>query len=89
LASGSQISTSSSIVSIPIYDPANTVNGSGTTNAVTVVGFLQVFINQVNQWDNVSVTVLNVAGCGNGSGSVGTNPVSGSSPVPVRLVTPP
>jgi hypothetical protein len=87
LASGTQISVSNSIVSLPIYDPANTVGGSGSTNSVTVVGFLQVFINQVDQWDNINVTVLNVAGCGNGSGSVGTNPVFGSSPVPVRLVT--
>jgi hypothetical protein len=35
------------------------------------------------------VTVLNVAGCSNGgSGTVG-NPVTGSSPVPIRLITPP
>jgi hypothetical protein len=88
LASSTQISASNSIISLPIYDSGNTVGGSGSTNSVTVVGFLQVFINSVDDFDNINVTVINVAGCGNGSsGSVGTNPVFGSSPVPVRLVT--
>jgi hypothetical protein len=52
------------------------------------VGFLQVFINSVDQYGNVNVTVLNVAGCGNGNNPT-LNPVSGSSPVPVRLITQP
>ena len=83
-----QISASNSIVSLPIYDAANTVSGSGTSK-VTVVGFLQVFISKVDQWDNMQVTVLNVTGCGNGSGTtVGSNPVAGTSPVPIRLITP-
>lgn len=87
LASGSPITSSSSIVSLPIYDDgAVTINGSGTTN-VTIVGFLQVFINSTDQWGNVDVTVLNIAGCSNGGGTVG-NPVVGSSPIPIRLITP-
>lgn len=87
-ASGTQISTSNSIVSLPIYDSANnTLNTSGTSS-VTVVGFLQVFVNSVDQWDNVNVTVLNVSGCGNGTNTTGTA-VAGSSPVPIRLITPP
>jgi hypothetical protein len=88
LASGSAISTSNSIVSLPIYDDAVTINGNGTTS-VTVVGFLQVFINSFDPWGNVNVTVLNVAGCGNGLGNTVGSPVAGSSPVPVRLITPP
>jgi hypothetical protein len=32
--------------------------------------------------------VLNVTGCGNGANPTGA-PVTGSSPVPVRLITPP
>lgn len=90
LGSANPVTSSPSVVSLPIYDSAAvTVNGSGTTD-VTIVGFLQVFINSVDQWGNVDVTVLNVAGCSNGGGPdpVG-NPVKGSSPVPVRLVTPP
>jgi Flp pilus assembly protein TadG len=88
---GSAISNSSSIVSLPIYDSAPAAGvtiGSNTTTNVTFVGFLQVFINAVDRFGNVNVTVLNVAGCGNGTNSTG-NPVNGSSPVPVRLVSAP
>jgi len=91
LASGTPITSSNSIVSLPIYDSnasSGGVNGSGIT-PVTIVGFLQVFINSVDQWGNVDATVLNVAGCSNGASltPVG-NPVVGSSPVPIRLITP-
>jgi hypothetical protein len=37
---------------------------------------------------NRLVTVLNVTGCGNGTNPPGSA-LSGSSPVPVRLITPP
>jgi len=89
LPSGTPITTSASIVSLPIYDnsPPLTINSNTTTN-VTFVGFLQVFINAADNNGNVNVTVLNVAGCGNGSPPVG-NPVTGNSPLPVRLITPP
>ncbi len=84
---GNAITSSSSIASLPIYDTANTIGGGASP--VTIVGFLQVFINQVDQYGNVSVTILNVAGCGNGTGMpVGSIPVTGSSPVPIRLITP-
>ena len=90
LASGAPITTSSSVVSLPIYDDQNAnIRNDGGVHAVTVIGFLQVFINSTDQYGNVSVTVLNVTGCSNGGGgNVGT-PVTGSSPVPVRLITPP
>ena len=88
LASGTPITSSTSIVALPIYDSSTqNINATGTTN-VTFVGFLQVFINSVSPQGNVNVTVLNVVGCGNGSGSVGT-PIPGTSPVPVRLITAP
>jgi Flp pilus assembly protein TadG len=89
VSSGSIITSSNSIVSFPIYDSANdngTFNGTGTSS-VHIIGFLQVFINSVNIGNNsVNVTVLNVAGCGNGENSTGPA-VSGTSPVPVRLIT--
>ncbi len=90
--SGSQITSSSSIVSLPIYDSGGGAPFSPANNQVTIVGFLQVFINQAyaNPDGNVSVTVLNVAGCGNGaSGNVASTAITGTSPVPVRLITPP
>jgi hypothetical protein len=79
------ISTSNSIVTIPIYD--NTVGlPAGTQPQVTILGFLQVFINQVNADGSLNVTVMNVSGCSN---SATSTPVYGTSPVPVRLITPP
>jgi Flp pilus assembly protein TadG len=86
LSPDSVITSSNSIVSFPIYDNTGpTIRGNGTS-PVTIIGFLQVFINYVDTTNNfVNVTVLNVAGCGNGTNS-GT-PVSGTSPVPVRLIT--
>ena len=87
LSHGKTITSSNSIVSLPIYDNATNITSS-TTKAVTFVGFLQVFINSVDQYGNVNVTVLNVAGCGNGNNPT-LGPVSGSSPVPVRLITQP
>ena len=91
LASGTPITTSTSIVSVPIYDH---VGNTFTTNVpnpapVTIVGFLQVFINGVDQYGNVDVIILNVAGCSNGGGQPVGTAVAGSSPVPVRLITPP
>ena len=85
ISSGSQITSSPSIVSLPIYDNSVTINPTGTT-PVTVIGFLQVFINSVNSRNgNINVTVMNIAGCGNGSTSP---PVAlGTSPVPVRLIS--
>ena len=71
LSQGSVISASSSIVSLPIYDSAATYHHSspGYPASHDRVGFLQVFINQVDRYGNVSATVLNVAGCGNGANS--------------------
>ena len=86
---GSLVSSSTSIASLPIYDSAAVTNfPTGNTTAVTVIGFLQVFINYVDGNGNMNVTVVNVAGCGNGTNPV-SNPVFGTSPVPIRLITPP
>jgi hypothetical protein len=90
--SGSVITSSNSIVSIPIYDGSRlTPNGSNQA-PVTIVGFLQVFIKQINSGavdGSLQVIVLNVAGCGNGSKKVSPNFLTGTSPVPVRLITAP
>jgi hypothetical protein len=86
VASNSQISSSPSIVTLPIFDSSVALNGTGTT-AVTVIGFLQVFVNSVDSaTGNINVTVMNVAGCGN---SASSTPVHGTSPVPIRLITSP
>jgi len=82
---------SPSIVSLPIFDETDpsAALSDGNSTSVTFVGFLQVFINAVDQFGNISVTVLNVSGCGNGSGTPVGTAITANSPVPVRLITPP
>jgi len=88
------VSTSSSVVTIPILD-----NGTFSNTfpyQETIVGFLQAFIIDVedlgvaDHHGDVSITVLNVIGC---STTPNANaPVTGgngASPIPVRLITPP
>jgi hypothetical protein len=92
VASGDLITSSTSVVSIPIYDttPGTTFSNGQAPTPVTIVGFLQVFVNSVTNNGDVDVTVLNVSGCGNGAAkNVAGSPVYGTSSVPVRLVTPP
>jgi hypothetical protein len=93
LQSGNVVTTSSSIVTIPIIDITYPLPAS--PGAVTVVGYIQAFINQVNPGPgppdpgSINITVLNVAAC---SATPNTaNPIvggSGTSPVPVRLIGP-
>jgi hypothetical protein len=85
LASDSNITSSSSIVTLPIYDTATLTAG---ITQVTIVGFLQVFINAVDATNGMNVTVLNVSGCTN-SVTGGPSALPGTSPVPVRLITSP
>lgn len=91
VSSGSVITTSNSIVTIPIYDNTPNTNVlAGTQPYVTIVGFLQVFIQNIAANGELKVYVLNVAGCGNGlTTTVSSSPAFGTSPVPVRLITPP
>jgi hypothetical protein len=81
------ITSSNSIATIPIYDGVKFVNGITQPN-VTIVGFLQVFINNIGgaSGGDIQTTVLNVVGCGNGATTPVGTPVAGSSPVPVRLI---
>jgi Flp pilus assembly protein TadG len=86
IASGSQITSRPSIVSLPIYDSSTVAIKPTGTTSVTIIGFLQVFINNLSGSGAISVTVMNVAGCGNDAANLA---VTGTSPVPVRLITPP
>ena len=92
---GNYVSTSSSIVTIPIIDTSLTLSKT-PPYSVTVVGFLQAFVTEVDDLGfnghhgDVYITVLNVIGCSqtpNGNPpAIGGN---GASPIPVRLITPP
>jgi Flp pilus assembly protein TadG len=84
--SGQLVTTSNSIVSFPVFnDPPSIPAG---TSEVTIIGFLQAFIQNVNSTGNVSatVTILNVVGCGNSPGSTPAVSGGGSTPIPVRLI---
>jgi Flp pilus assembly protein TadG len=86
ITTGDPIATSDSLVTIPVYDGAST---PGAT--VNIVGFLQVFIDDVFQGGGPKagifhVTVINVSGCG--TNASGTPVSAGGSPVPVRLIQP-
>jgi Putative Flp pilus-assembly TadE/G-like len=82
---GQVISASNSIVTVPIYDDS-AVTLTGSQPQVTILGFLQVFIDSVNSNGNLNVHVLNIAGCGNDVSTTLSAP--GTSPVPIRLITP-
>jgi Flp pilus assembly protein TadG len=86
---GNQITSSNSIVTLPIYDSTAPLP-LGPNPPVTIIGFLQAFIQGVPAPGQMTVTVLNVAGCGNGNTTpVSATPRYGTSPVPIRLITPP
>ncbi len=96
--SGNPVTTSSSIVTIPLIDATTPLPSAFPGAPVTIVGFLQAFINGVepgvlgstdNVGGDINITVLNVVGCNpnaNGTPVVGG---SGASAIPVRLITPP
>src|SRR5208282_4388259 len=89
VANNGIITSSNSIVTLPIYDGAALPPGVQQPN-VAIVGFLQVFIQELNGNGHPVVYVLNAAGCGNGqTTTVSGNPVYGTSPVPIRLITQP
>jgi len=98
---GQTITSSDSLVTIPLYDGTTPTPGKGgtcTTGSVRITGFLQVFIEQVTSAGGASpctssgavkARVMGVSGCGGGANGT-PPPVSsgGSSPFPVRLVQP-
>jgi len=91
-STGNLVTTSRSVVTIPIFDQT-TFNVA--SSSVTIVGYLQAFINYVSDGtdgsnpDDVNITILNVVGCGtNYSAAPAIVGGSGTSPIPVRLITP-
>jgi Putative Flp pilus-assembly TadE/G-like len=85
--SGNLVSTSRSIVNLPIIDPGPAKQI--TANQQTVIGFLQFFVEDSTGGGGGALTVtgviLNVIGCGNNPS--GTAVASGSATaIPVRLI---
>jgi hypothetical protein len=92
---GYLVTTSTSIATIPIID--RTTFQATSPYDVTIVGFLQAFVDEVhgsgnpNHAGDIRIHVLNVAGCSSSSTNSGATPIvggSGTSPVPVRLIGP-
>jgi hypothetical protein len=97
-ANGNQITRSSALVSVPVYDGTMQTGGG----VVTVVGYMQLFIQSIQhtgQDDIINAVIVSATTCGNmggpgcsttggGSGSGGTVSGGGLSLIPVRLVHP-
>jgi hypothetical protein len=92
LSANDLVTTSDSLVIVPVYDQTNPIlPAPGTPNnaSVNIIGFLQVFIDQAfpggggPKAGEFHVTVVNVTGCG--SKASGTA-VASTSAVPVRLI---
>jgi Flp pilus assembly protein TadG len=87
LSANDLVTTSDSLVTVPVYDQT-VPGGPPAPGAVTIIGFLQVFINQSfpgggPKAGEFQVTVVNVAGCGSNATAA---PISASSAIPVRLI---
>ena len=80
---GEILSSSNNVVTVPVMDSTNPISTGTTQPNVTILGFLQLFVRNVNTANGrLRVTVLNVAACGTATGSA----IGGTTPVPVRLV---
>ena len=81
---GDLISTSDSLVTIPVF---NYTGGLISTSApVNIIGFVQAFVTKVDSAGDVTIRIVNIAGCSTNVG--GSPPVQGDSisPVPVHLI---
>ena len=87
LSTGDYVTTSDSLVTVPVYDATG---GVIPNSPVNIIGFLQVFIDHAAPGGGPNaghfrVTIVNVSGCG--SGATGPPVYTGtSSAVPVRLI---
>lgn len=90
ITAGTPITTSDSLITAFVYDGHKLGKESET---LTVVGFMQVFITQVDSDNDIPGVIMNLAGCGgnpqpNGACSSSSGTVSGGngSLIPIRLV---
>ena len=81
LSSATLIATSDSIIVVPVFDNSN----RNLPQNLNIVGFLQLFVNDVTPAGTIDSTVMNISGCGQ---AVPGPAVSGGgvSTIPVRLV---
>ena len=82
LQGASGLTDSDSIIIVPLYDGMQLTPGVGDTPFVTIIGFLQLFIHNVDKGaqGRVNSTILNIAGCGGGGSGDGGS--GGGAPPP-------
>jgi len=90
LNSGADIMVSDSLVTVPVFDP-----NAATTSFpnVQIIGFVQLFLNPTGTAataGKIQTEVINIVGCGDGTGEATGTPIvgNGASPVAVRLISP-
>jgi hypothetical protein len=92
LGAGTNIMVSDSLVTVPVID--TTSAWPGGYPAVQIIGFVQLFLNptgdKVPGSNHIHTQVINLVGCGAGTGGVAGTPIlgNGASPVAVRLISP-
>ncbi len=86
LSSATYISRSDSVITIPLYDGSDMCAGGNCTANTTVLGFLQVAIQQeINGAAQINALILNAAGCSPSTTGLGVTG-GGLGPIPVRLI---
>ena len=88
------MTTSKSVVNLPIIDTSAPLPTAPGTSQVTVIGFLQVFIDNsatvvsppAGNHTELQSHILNVIGCGNNPSAGASVSGGGVSPIPVRLI---
>jgi hypothetical protein len=86
-AAGNDVMVSDSLVTVPVYNS----NAAAPVNPVTIIGFVQLFLNPRGRSNPangfVRTEVINLIGCGTGAAG---QPIlgNGASPVAVRLISP-
>jgi Flp pilus assembly protein TadG len=86
--SGQLVTTSPSIVTLPIYATSGLAGVLAVAAQVHVIGYMQAFVEQSpTTGGEIEIYVLNISGCGPNV-NTGATPISGGgvSPVPVRLI---
>ena len=75
------LTQSSSIATLPLYAGYTLSSGSST---VDVIGFVQLFITDINNQGDVHATILNISSCG--AGGNGSGSLSSAEGMLVRLI---
>jgi hypothetical protein len=86
LAQDGLVATSDSIVTAYIFDGTITTTSPPPPPSVTITGFAQIFVTQVDGNGDVWGVILGVAGCGSSGGSCGRGSIKGPTMLPVRLI---